>query len=353
LDSAADTVAVNVTLNLPPVAVATGIPTTGDASLSVDFDASRSSDPESGSLIFYWDFGDPASGASNTSTLINPTHIYSDVGNHTAVVTVTDDFSNTDQASVEIEVTAPNMPPTVAPTATVDDFTVQFVANANDPEGDPLTYTWDFSDSTALSSDVNPTHIYNNPYTYTATVTVSDGEFDVSGDVIVSVFSSLEVDVFEANVNSGKKGKVKGKINLKAYVCFEGLPLPSDIIKVDCDGITLIEEPFGSFEEKVNKPGIFKYKEKNLYGKIDFSKSKIEVSRHKMLLNGFDNSNGVDVFISFGLSTGSDHILMKKKHGDDDSSDDDHRKRWYYKEKHHHANCDDMDPVPCPPNCQR
>jgi PKD repeat protein len=284
-------------------------------------------------LTYSWNFGD----GSALSSDANPTHTYNVVGNYTAVVTVTDDFDNYDQASVEIEVTAPNMPPTVSPTATVNDFTVQFMANANDPESEPLTYMWDFGDNTALSSDVNPIHIYVSPGTYTATITVSDGEFTVSDDVAVSIFSSLDVDVYEAKVDSGKKGKVKGKVNLKACFSYIGLPLPSEVIKVDIDGITLIEEPFASFEEEVDKPGKFKYKGNNLHAKIDFNKSKIKVSRHRMLLNGLDNGNGVDVVISFGLSTGSDNIVMKEKHK---GHDDDHKIKWSYKVKHHHHNCD-------------
>ncbi len=335
-DSVADTVIVNVTLNLPPVAVATGVPTAGVAPHTVNFDASGSSDPDSVSLSYEWNFGDPTS-LFNVSTLENPTHIYKGVGDFIAVVTITDNFGNTDQASVEVAVTAPNMPPTVSPTATVDGFTVQFVANAIDPESNPLTYEWDFGDGTYVPTEINPIHTYNIPGTYTATVTVSDGEFTVHGQTTVSVFSALDVDVFEAKVDSGKKGKVKGKINLKACFSYIGLPLPSEVIKVDFDGINLIEVPFADFEEDVDKPGKFKYKNKNLYMKIDLNKSKLKVSRHNMLLNGLDNSNGMDVFVSFGLSTGSDNIVMKEKH----NGHDDHKMKWSYKEKHHHHDCAD------------
>ncbi len=38
---------------------------------------------------YLWNFGDPASGANNTSTAQNPTHNYSNTGNHTLSVTVT------------------------------------------------------------------------------------------------------------------------------------------------------------------------------------------------------------------------------------------------------------------------
>src|SRR5690606_28037359 len=45
-----------------------------------------------GSLIGYlWDFGDPASGAANTSTLATPTHSYTGPGNYVITYTVESD----------------------------------------------------------------------------------------------------------------------------------------------------------------------------------------------------------------------------------------------------------------------
>jgi PKD repeat protein len=43
-----------------------------------------------------------------------------------------------------------------------------------DPDGDPITYKWDFGDGTT-STQPNPTHTYNTPKTYQAKLTVDDG----------------------------------------------------------------------------------------------------------------------------------------------------------------------------------
>ena len=331
-DSAADTVSINVTLNLPPVATATGNPLSGNAPLTVSFDASGSNDPEGGSLTYNWDFGDPSS-SNNTSILPNPTHTYNNVGTYTAIVTVTDDFNNTDQASVIIEVTAPNQPPTVNPVANpssgVAPLTVQFTANAVDPEGVPLTYLWDFGDGTSVSSEANPGHIYTTPGTYIVSIVVSDGEFDVNGEITISVSSPLSIDVTQASVDRGKKGKVEGKVNLKANFVYSGLPDSSDLIVVTFDGVTLVEEPFGSFEGG-DESGKYRYKEKDIHVNIDFNKGTIKVSRHKMVLTGIDNSNGIDVVISFGDSTGTDHFVMKEKGGHEGEEDE---KKLSYKDK--------------------
>jgi len=324
-NSASSTVSVTATENMPPVAVATGTPLTGYFPLGVNLNASGSSDPEGGALSFFWDFGDNA-----TATGVAPSHTYATVGTYTAVVTVTDDFGNTNQASVEIIVSAPNQPPTVGPTASTYNGTapldVQFTANGLDPEGGVLTYSWDFGDGTN-STAANPLHTYTSPGTYVAAVTVSDGEFTASGSVTISVGSPLACNVTEAKADEGKKGKVEGKVDVKAHFTYTGMPAPSELIEVIFDNITLISEPFIAFTEEQDEPGEFKFKDKDLHMKIDFTKKIIKVSRHKMVLGEVDNSNGVDVVIYFGNAACTDHVVMEEH------EDKDHKKKMSHKEK--------------------
>ncbi|MFD3514626.1 ThuA domain-containing protein [Streptomyces sp. NPDC058657] len=47
-------------------------------------------------------------------------------------------------------------------------------AGTTDADGDSLTYSWDFGDGTAKSTEPNPTHTYRKNGTYTATVTAKD-----------------------------------------------------------------------------------------------------------------------------------------------------------------------------------
>lgn len=96
-----------------------------------------------------------------------------------------------------------NEPPTVIPgpdvTAFVND-TVEFIAIADDPEQQPLTFTWTFGDvsdpvvltvsapATGLyESRVN--HMYNMTGTYTVVVTVTDGVSFVSDSRIANVLA--------------------------------------------------------------------------------------------------------------------------------------------------------------------
>jgi PKD repeat protein/glucose/arabinose dehydrogenase len=65
---------------------------------------------------------------------------------------------------------------------------VDFSADASDPDGDELTYSWDFDgDGTEDSTDEAPTHIYTLPGDYEAELTVSDGELEASDTVPVAV----------------------------------------------------------------------------------------------------------------------------------------------------------------------
>jgi hypothetical protein len=45
----------------------------------------------------------------------------------------------------------------------------------NTSSGSNLTYSWDFGDGTAPSNEVNPTHTYTTPLTYTVTLTAANG----------------------------------------------------------------------------------------------------------------------------------------------------------------------------------
>jgi PKD repeat protein len=86
------------------------------------------------------------------------------------------------------------------PTSGQAPLPVQFsAAGSSDPDGDGLTYDWDFGDGTPHSSQANPSHTYPNNGTYTARLTVSDGRgLPASDTVAIAVGNGAPVPRIDA-----------------------------------------------------------------------------------------------------------------------------------------------------------
>ena len=174
-----------------PMVVGYADPATGAAPLLVQFSASGL-DPQGGRLTYKWDFGD--GGSTFTQS---PRHTYTEPGTYTATVTATDPQGKTGTHSVEVVVTeqgneAPTVDIAADPTSGQAPLQVRFSAEANDPDGpeNQLTYLWDFDDGDANAFGRNAEHTYLEPGTYTATVTVTDGD---------GAFSSAEIEIVVEN----------------------------------------------------------------------------------------------------------------------------------------------------------
>ncbi len=91
--------------NLSPNASFTATPSSGTSPLSVDFDASASSDRDGTIVEYLWNFGD---GQTASETLPTVTHIYTNVQSDskvfTAILQVTDNLGAEDTAAKNITV---------------------------------------------------------------------------------------------------------------------------------------------------------------------------------------------------------------------------------------------------------
>ncbi|TVQ69190.1 MAG: M6 family metalloprotease domain-containing protein [Balneolaceae bacterium] len=88
------------TQNQPPVAVAQVTPATAGVNQSVSFSAAGSYDPDGQITAYFWEFGD-----GQTSNQMNTTHSYSQAGNYTYRLTVTDNQNATGQTTGDISIT--------------------------------------------------------------------------------------------------------------------------------------------------------------------------------------------------------------------------------------------------------
>src|SRR2546428_3315433 len=86
-----------------------------------------------------------------------------------------------------IAVRQPNRPPSITDVSVSDDIAIAgasptkllFTAHATDPDGDALSYSWEFGDG-GTGSATRESHAYGVPGWYTAVLTVSDGKGGVA-----------------------------------------------------------------------------------------------------------------------------------------------------------------------------
>src|SRR5262249_12637157 len=95
-------------------------------------------------------------------------------------------------ATVTLAITPVNDAPVVSvgPNQTVNEgSTAAFTSSASDVDGDPLSYLWNFGDG-ATATNATPTHLYADNGTYTATLTVNDGQGgSASASLVVTVLN--------------------------------------------------------------------------------------------------------------------------------------------------------------------
>ncbi len=120
---------------------------------------------------WYWEFGDPASGVNNISTLQNPSHIFSTGGSFDVLLIVTNTDGCTDTVTYPVAV---NPLPDVQITTDADTVCVNAVANFyGSGSVNIVTWQWTFGDGgTSVLQD--PQHVYASPGTYNVTLTGMD-----------------------------------------------------------------------------------------------------------------------------------------------------------------------------------
>ncbi|MEI6489675.1 MAG: PKD domain-containing protein [Bacteroidota bacterium] len=115
---------------------------------------------------YVWNFGDPASGIANTSTLANPSHVFTNAGSHTVMLTIIGPCNAS--GSVSIPVTTLSLTTTVSNTNCGNTSGGSATADVGSTPGN-VSYSW--NPGGATTATVNGL----SAGTYTVTASLSNG----------------------------------------------------------------------------------------------------------------------------------------------------------------------------------
>ena len=153
------------------------------------------SDGTEASFTYLWDFGDPGSGANNTSTLMNPTHVYSGVGPFNVNLQVTSGAGCVHDTTIVMNNIHPQPIANFSAnkTSVCIGETINFTDLSNGLDGTVNQWRWDFGDA-STSTVQNPTHAYviNNNYTVSLYIINSNG---CNSDTMRQVMTVLDPPV--------------------------------------------------------------------------------------------------------------------------------------------------------------
>ncbi len=172
-------------------------------------------------VTWLWDFGDPGSGASNTSTLQNPVHLFSAPGDYTVLLMVANINGCEDTVSHTVTVSEePEVDFTWEANCLTEEtqFTVdESVTNV----GEVATWSWSFGDG-GTSNLQNPTHTYEVAGTFDVILSIetTDGCFaSVTHSVDINPLptanfahtgpSCLNDTVYFSNLSSSTNGLIE------------------------------------------------------------------------------------------------------------------------------------------------
>ncbi|MGQ0534662.1 MAG: PKD domain-containing protein [Methanobacteriota archaeon] len=163
----------------PPVARASANATEVGIGIPVTFSGDGSSDPQGLAIAHRWDFGD---GTNATGSLV--THAWAAAGTFTVTLRVDNSEGLFATDEILLRVLA-NVRPTAEirvldaggsdVSSALVDAPLSFEAAASDPDGDPLTFAWEFGDGEKADGS-SVTHAYARGGRYVVALTVTDDD---------------------------------------------------------------------------------------------------------------------------------------------------------------------------------
>ena len=127
--------------------------------------------------VVVWGDGTPnTTGSASVAGQVRPTHVYTTPGSYTVTLTVTDkDGAGVSDAMALVVNAVKPVAQAGGPYSGTEGGTIAFNGAAStDPNGDALTYSWNWGDGTAAGTGATPTHVYRDNGAFTVTLTVTD-----------------------------------------------------------------------------------------------------------------------------------------------------------------------------------
>ncbi|MBF0217625.1 MAG: PKD domain-containing protein [Candidatus Omnitrophica bacterium] len=203
-----DMAPLTIRVNMAPNVTFTG-PDAVCAGSEAMFDASGTTTDTARKLTYTWDFGDGTKGDG-----VKAAHTYTKGGNYQVQLTVNDDLKTECSVACASKCVKINSVPVadagkdirMCSLTAKDEYKVDFNGTGTDPDGDALSYAWDFGDGTkGTGSDVS--HVYAKGGAYTATLMVNDSLNTACSGASDTVSVKLMKGAV-AVASSGKKGVI-------------------------------------------------------------------------------------------------------------------------------------------------
>ncbi|MFM2136837.1 MAG: hypothetical protein RL021_2237, partial [Bacteroidota bacterium] len=164
-DGCTDTDTFSLRVYEPPAAsFSNGLPCSGQP---VQFSNTSTTDSWSSIATSSWDFGDPASGSANNSSVDDPSHVFSGTSTYTVQLIVTSNRGCSDTVARTIS-PLPIAPATFSYSPTCFGDLMEFFNPGSSLDS---MYSWQFGDN-QTSFLPEPAHFYSLPGTYTVTLSV-------------------------------------------------------------------------------------------------------------------------------------------------------------------------------------
>ncbi|MBI5326390.1 MAG: PKD domain-containing protein, partial [Ignavibacteriae bacterium] len=172
----------------PLVALFSAEPLTGRKPLEVKFTDSSTGGPAD----YLWQFGD-----GGTSIEQNPVHTYLEKGTYSVILKIKKNNDSNEVEKTNFIIVKPELTASFSalPTSGIAPLSVQFTDKST---GEPSGWYWDFGDD-STSTEQNPGHIYKTSGTFTVSLTISDGIYNVTKTITEYIIVNKNTGVVKLN----------------------------------------------------------------------------------------------------------------------------------------------------------